>query len=403
MHCTKKITNDITWLGVSDRRLAMFENAFPIPRGVSYNSFLIKDEKTILLDTVDKAVSGRFFENLAFALEGRSLDYIVVNHMEPDHCATLGEIILRHPNTRIIVNAKTLVMIKQFFDFDIDYRAVIVKDGDTLSTGRHTLSFYTAPMVHWPEVMVTYDAEDKVLFSADAFGTFGAISGNIFADEVDFEADWLPDARRYYANIVGKYGAQVAALLSKISPLETDIICPLHGPVWRQNIGWYLDKYKKWAAWEPEEKGIVIAYASIYGNTENAADILALKLADRGIKNIAMYDVSAVHPSYILADCFRFSHIVFASSTYNGGIFPNMETLLLDIKAHLLQNRTIAFMENGTWAPMSAKLMKEIISPLKNTTILDNTVTIRSSLKPVQEAELESLADALCNTLGLRI
>ncbi|NLH01367.1 MAG: FprA family A-type flavoprotein, partial [Clostridiales bacterium] len=317
--------------------------------------------------------------------------------------ATLGEIILRHPNARIIVNAKTLVMIKQFFDFDIDSRAVIVKDGDTLSAGRHTLSFYTAPMVHWPEVMVTYDAEDKVLFSADAFGTFGAISGNIFADEVDFEADWLPDARRYYANIVGKYGAQVAALLSKISPLEIDIICPLHGPVWRQNIGWYLDKYKKWAAWEPEENGIVIAYASIYGNTENAADILALKLADRGIKNIAMYDVSAVHPSYILADCFRFSHIVFASSTYNGGIFPNMETLLLDIKAHLLQNRTMAFMENGTWAPMSAKLMKEIISPLKNTTILDNTVTIRSSLKPVQEAELESLADALCSTLGLRI
>ncbi|NLT64779.1 MAG: FprA family A-type flavoprotein [Clostridiales bacterium] len=399
MHCTKRITDDIIWLGVSDRRLAMFENAFPIPRGVSYNSFLIKDEKTVLLDTVDKAVSGRFFENLAFALEGRALDYIIVNHMEPDHCATLGEIILRHPNVRIVVNAKTLVMIKQFFDFDIDSRAVIVKEGDTLATGRHTLSFYTAPMVHWPEVMVTYDAADKVLFSADAFGTFGAISGNIFADEVDFEADWLPDARRYYANIVGKYGTQVTALLTKASALEIDIICPLHGPVWRQNIGWYLDKYKKWAAWEPEEKGLVIAYASIYGNTENAADILASKLADRGIKNIAMYDVSAVHPSYILADCFRFSHIVFASSTYNGGIFPNMETLLLDIKAHLLQNRTMAFMENGTWVPMSAKLMKELISPLKNTTVLDNTVTIKSSLKPAQEAELESLADVICSTL----
>lgn len=399
MHCTKRITDDIIWLGVSDRRLAMFENAFPIPRGVSYNSFLIKDEKTVLLDTVDKAVSGRFFENLAFALEGRALDYIIVNHMEPDHCATLGEIILRHPNVRIVVNAKTLVMIKQFFDFDIDSRAVIVKEGDTLATGRHTLSFYTAPMVHWPEVMVTYDAADKVLFSADAFGTFGAISGNIFADEVDFEADWLPDARRYYANIVGKYGTQVTALLTKASALEIDIICPLHGPVWRQNIGWYLDKYKKWAAWEPEEKGLVIAYASIYGNTENAADILASKLADRGIKNIAMYDVSAVHPSYILADCFRFSHIVFASSTYNGGIFPNMETLLLDIKAHLLQNRTMAFMENGTWVPMSAKLMKELISPLKNTTVLDNTVTIKSSLKPAQETELESLADVICSTL----
>lgn len=396
MHCIKKITDDIIWLGASDRRLALFENAHPIPRGVSYNSYLINDEKTVLLDTVDKSVSGRFFENLDYALSGRGLDYVIVNHMEPDHCATLGELVLRYPEAQVVVNTKTLAIIKQFFDFEIDSRALLVKEGDTLGSGRHLLSFYTAPMVHWPEVMVTYDATDKVLFSADAFGTFGAINGNIFADEVDFESDWLPDARRYYSNIVGKYGTQVTALLNKLSPLEIKMICPLHGPVWRDNLGWYIEKYKKWAAWEPEEKGVLIIFASIYGNTENAADILAAKLADKGIRSIAMYDVSVTHPSYILADCFRFSHIVFASSTYNNGIFFNMEALLLDIKAHLLQNRTLSFIENGTWAPVSGKLMKEQLSGLKNMTLLENALTIRSSLKLSQEADIEALAAEIC-------
>ena len=396
MHCIKKINDDIIWVGASDRRLALFENAFPIPRGVSYNSYLINDEKTVLLDTVDKSVSGRFFENLEYALCGKKLDYVVINHMEPDHCATLSELVFRHPETQIVVNAKTIIIIKQFFDFDIDSRAVIVKDGDTLKLGKHSLSFYTAPMVHWPEVMVTYDSRDKVLFSADAFGTFGAINGNIFADELNFESECLPDARRYYTNIVGKYGAQVIALLNKLSSLEINIICPLHGPVWRDNIGWYIEKYQKWATWEPEEKGVLIAYASIYGNTENAADILAAKLADKGIRNIAMFDVSSTHPSYILSESFRYSHIVFASPTYNGGIFPNMETLLLDIRAHLLQNRTLSFIENGTWAPMSAKQMKELLSCLKNMTVLENTVTVRSSLKHAQDSELDALADAIC-------
>lgn len=399
MHCTKKLTDDIFWLGGNDRRLAKFENAFPIPRGVSYNSYFIRDEKTVSFDTADKAVSERFFENLEFVLGGRKLDYHVVNHMEPDHCATLGELVLRYPEVKLVVNPKTLAMIKQFFNFDIDSRVVIVNEGDTLCTGRHTLSFYMAPMVHWPEVMVTYDICEKVLFSADAFGTFGAINGNIFADEVDFEADWLPDARRYYSNIVGKYGVQVQALLSKASALNIKMICPLHGPVWRENLGWYIDKYQKWAAWEPEEKGVIIPYASIYGNTANAAEILASLLADRGVRNIHMYDVSSTHPSYIVSDSFRFSHIVFASSTYNGGIFSAMETLLLALKAHNLQNRTVAFIENGSWAAQSGKLMREIVCSMKNMTMLDCTISLKSSLKPSQRAELEALADAICETL----
>ncbi len=399
MHCTKKLTDDIYWLGASDRRLAKFENAFPIPRGISYNSYLIDDEKTVLLDTVDKAVSGRFFENLEFALGGRALNYAVVDHMEPDHCATLGELVLRYPEVKLVVNAKTLTMIKQFFDFDVDSRAVIVCEGETLCTGRHTLAFYMAPMVHWPEVMVTYDAYEKVLFSADAFGTFGALGGNIFADEMDFEADWLPDARRYYSNIVGKYGAQVLSLLNKVCTLDIKMLCPLHGPVWRENLGWYVDKYRKWAAWEPEEKGVIIPYASIYGNTQNAAEIIAIKLSDRGVRNIRMYDVSSVHPSYIVSDSFRFSHIVFASSTYNGGIFSAMETLLLALKAHALQNRTVAFIENGTWAAQSGKQMREIVAGMKNMTVIEPTVSLRSSLKAGQESELSALAVALCAAL----
>jgi flavorubredoxin len=400
MHCTHKITEDIFWIGVNDRRLALFENAFPVPRGVSYNSYLIRDDKTVLLDTVDKSAGGKFFENLAYALDGRALDYLIVNHMEPDHCATLGELVMHYPNVKIIVNARTLTFIKQFFEFDIESRAIVVNEGDKINTGHHTLSFYLAPMVHWPEVMVTYDSADMVLFSADAFGTFGAINGNIFADQVDFASDWLPDSRRYYSNIVGKYGSQVKSLLDKLAPLEIRKICPLHGPVWRKNIEWYIDKYRKWAAWEPEEKGVLIAVGSIYGNTENAADILAALLGDMGVRNIAMFDVSATHPSYIVAEAFRFSHIVLASSTYNAGIFCNMETLLLALKAHSLQNRTVALIENGSWAAQSGKLMSEIICSMKNMTQLENTVSLRSKLKPGQETELQALAEAIYDSLN---
>ena len=317
MHCVTNIHEDLYWLGGSDRQLAKFENVFPIPRGVSYNAYLVLDEKTVLLDTVDKAVGERFFENLEFALAGRPLDYVVVNHMEPDHCATLGELLRRWPGAQVVANAKTVPMVSQFFDCDISNRAVVVKEGDTLCTGRHTFTFLMAPMVHWPEVMVTYDAADKVLFSADAFGTFGALNGNIFADQVDFERDWLDDARRYYTNIVGKYGAQVQSLLKRAAGMEIQMICPLHGPIWRENLEWFLEKYQRWSTYTPEDRGVAIFCGSIYGHTENAAEILAARLAERGVKNISLYDVSHTDVSYLVSEAFRCSHLVLASATYN--------------------------------------------------------------------------------------
>ncbi len=399
MYCTKKITDDLCWIGGNDRRLALFENVFPVERGVSYNSYLLSDEKTVLFDTVDRSVSHLFFENLAHALHGHPLDYVIVNHMEPDHCATLDELMLRYPETKIVCNAKTLAMIHQFFVFDADARVQIVKEGDTLETGRHTLTFLMAPMVHWPEVMVTYDVTDRTLFSADAFGTFGALGGNLFADEMNFAAEWLSEARRYYTNIVGKYGTQVQALLKKAAALEIERICPLHGPVWRKNIGWFVEKYQQWSRYQPEETAVMIAYASVYGDTENAAEILAGKLAERGVRDVKLYDVSVTHPSIIVSEAFRCSHLVFASTTYNAGIFCNMETVLLDIKAHNLQNRTVALIENGSWAATSGGLMKNIFDSMKNMTVLPETVSIRSSLKENQLAELDAMADAIIESM----
>ncbi len=400
MHAVHAITPDLFWLGASDRRLALFENAFPVPRGVSYNAYLVRDEKTVLLDTADMAVSERFMENLEYALDGRPLDYLVVNHMEPDHCATLGEVLRRWPGVQVVGNSKTLSMIGQFFSYDMEGRTLTVKEGDVLTTGRHTFSFYMAPMVHWPETMVTYDAADKVLFSADAFGTFGALSGNLYADELDFPHEWLPDARRYYANIVGKYGAQVQALLKKAAGLEIQYLCPLHGPVWRQEIEWYVEKYQRWSTYTPEDRAVAIFCGSVYGHTENAADILACRLAERGVKNIALYDVSVTHVSHLVSEAFRCSHLVLASATYNGGIFTPMENLLLDLKAHGLQNRTVALIENGTWAPQSGRLMREIVGSMKNMTVLDDAVSLRSSVKEEQRAALEALADKLAAELA---
>ena len=399
MYCVKRINDDLFWVGGTDRRLALFENAYPIPRGVSYNAYLLLDEKTVLFDTVDRAITEQFFENIDALLKGRALDYVVVNHMEPDHCATLGEIVLRYQGVQVVCNPKTIPIIKQFYNFDIDSRAIVVKENDTLCTGRHTFTFLMAPMVHWPEVMVTYDTTDKTLFSADAFGTFGAMNGSLFADEVNFERDWLDDARRYYTNIVGKYGPSVQTLLKKASGLDIRTLCPLHGPVWREDISWYVDKYLTWSSYEPEEKAVMIAYGSIYGNTENAANILACKLAERGIRNIAMYDASSTHPSTIISEAFRCSHLVFASATYNGGIFSSMEHVLMDLKAHNLQNRTVALMENGSWGVLSGKQMKEIIGSMKNMTILEQMVTVKSSLKESQIEELDSMADAIAESM----
>ena len=395
MYNVRKVTEDIVWVGASDRRLALFENIFPIPRGVSYNSYVLLDEKTVLLDTVDASVAGQFFENLEHVLDGRKLDYLIVNHMEPDHCAMIGDLVRRYPEVQVVGNTKTFGMIKQFFGTDFAERAVTVKEGDTLATGAHTLHFVMAPMVHWPEVMVTYDEKDKVLFAADGFGTFGALNGNIFADEVDFDRDWLDDARRYYTNIVGKYGASVQALLKKASGLEIAVICPLHGPVWRENLGYILEKYQKWSTYEAEDQAVVILYATMYGNTASAADALAGRLAAKGVKKVAVYDVSNTHVSELISEIFRASHVVFAAPTYNGGIYPVMENLLADMKALAVQNKTVALMENGTWAPTTAKQMREKLAELKNVTILDTQITIKSAMAPEQEGQLEALADAI--------
>lgn len=395
MYNVRKVTEDIVWVGASDRRLALFENIFPIPRGVSYNSYVLLDEKTVLLDTVDASVAGQFFENLEHVLDGRKLDYLIVNHMEPDHCAMIGDLVRRYPEVQVVGNTKTFGMIKQFFGTDFAERAVTVKEGDTLSTGAHTLHFVMAPMVHWPEVMVTYDEKDKVLFAADGFGTFGALNGNIFADEVDFDRDWLDDARRYYTNIVGKYGASVQALLKKASGLEIAVICPLHGPIWRENLGYILEKYQKWSTYEAEDQAVVILYATMYGNTASAADALAGRLAAKGVKKIAVYDVSNTHVSELISEIFRASHVVFATPTYNGGIYPVMENLLADMKALAVQNKTVALMENGTWAPTTVKQMREKLAELKNVTILDTQITIKSAMAPEQEGQLEALADAI--------
>ena len=401
MYCTKRLTDDLVWVGGNDRRLAMFEGVYSVPTGVSYNSYLLTDDSTVLFDTVDKAVGKVFFENLAHALGGRKLDYVIIQHMEPDHSATLSELVLRYPGVTVVCNEKTRAMMEQFFTLDRSVKFHLVQEGDTLPTGRHTLQFLMAPMVHWPEVMVTYDLTDHILFSADAFGTFGALNGAIFADEVDFMRDYLDEARRYYCNIVGKYGTQVQALLQKASALEIEMICPLHGFVWRSNIGDYIEKYQRWSTYQPEDTGVMIAYASVYGNTENTAEIIASRLRDQGIRTV-MFDVSVTPASEIVAAAFRWSHLLFASTTYNAGVFVSMDELLRDLAAHNIQNRTVAFVENGSWAATSGRLMREILSECRNMTFLNETVSLRSSLKPAQSADVDALVEALAATMPRR-
>ena len=400
MNCGREITENLYWVGADDRRIALFENIYPVPKGVSYNSYLLLDEKTVLLDTVDRNASEQFLENVDAVLGDRKLDYLIVTHMEPDHCATMQEVIVHHPEVKIVCNAKTVTMIKQFFDFDIDKRAVLVKEGDTFESGTHTFHFVMAPMVHWPEVMIAYESTKGILFSADAFGAFGAIDGNLFADEVNYESDWMDETRRYYTNIVGKYGMQVQAVLKKAAGLDIRMICPLHGLIWRKDLNMILDKYQKWSTYTPEENSVMIAYASIYGHTEQAADVLAAELSKNGVKNIAVYDVSATDPSYIISDAFRYSHVVFASVTYNNGIFPKMETLLHEFVAHNLQNRTIALIQNGTWAPTAAKQMMEILSGLKKNTMMEQQVTLKSAMKAEQHEEIQNLAKAIAQSLA---
>ena len=400
MHSTRKVTDDLIYVGGSDRRLSRFENLFPIPKGVSYNSYVLLDEKTVLFDTADESISRQYIENVVHALNGRPLDYMVVQHMEPDHCAMIDDMLRRYPEAKMVCSAKAVGMFAQFYGTDVAARALVVKEGDKLSTGEHTLHFVMAPMVHWPEVMVTYDEKDKILFSADAFGTFGALAGNIFDDEITFDTTWMKDARRYYTNIVGKYGVQVQALLKKAASLDIEMICPLHGPIWRKDLGLLLEKYQKWSTYEPEDKTVMIAYATMYGNTENAANVLAGMLADKGVKNIAMYDVSETDVSELVAESFRCSHLVLAAPTYNSGIQPKMEAYLSDIKALNLQNRTVAVIDNGTWAATAGKQMIGTLEGMKNMTILENTISIKSALAENQLGALEALADELAKQVN---
>ncbi|WP_411679454.1 FprA family A-type flavoprotein [Clostridium thailandense] len=398
MYCIRKVTEDLYWIGGNDRRLALFENVHPIPRGVSYNSYVLLDEKTVLLDTVDWSICRQFLENLEEVLGDRPLDYMVINHMEPDHAACVEEIILRYPDVKIICTEKAALFMHQF-GFHIDGRITEVKEGDNMSFGKHNVVFVAAPMVHWPEAMVTYDTTNGVLFSADAFGSFGALDGKLFNDEVNFDRDWIDDARRYYTNIVGKYGPHVQSLLKKASTIDIKFICPLHGPVWRNDFAYLLDKYDKWSRYEPEEKGVMIVYATMYGNTEAAANSLATKLVEKGIKNVVMYDVSKTHVSYLISETFKYSHLVLASVTYNLKIYPPMFDYIMDMKALNLQKRTFALIENGSWAPQSGKLMRELLEEMKEMTILDNEISLNSTMKETDGILMDDLVLSIAESM----
>ncbi len=395
MHCTRKVTDGIHWVGANDRRIAKFENMFPVPRGVSYNSYVILDEKTALMDTADSSVAERFMENVTAVLDGRTLDYLVVQHMEPDHCANIAAIIEKYPEVTVVGNAKTMQMIGQFYSGTKAENTLLVKEGDKLSLGEHELNFVTAPMVHWPEVMVTYESKEKILFSADAFGTFGALNGTLFDDEIFFDAVWMEDARRYYTNIVGKYGPQVQALLKKAAGLDIAMICPLHGPVWRNDLELLLEKYDQWSRYEAEEDGVLIVYGSMYGNTENAAEVLAAEIAEQGMKNIKMYDASVTDCSYLIAEAFRYNRIVVAAPTYNAGLFAPIEHFLNDMKALNVQNKKIALLENGTWAPMAGKHMRAIVESMKNMEIVEPVISIKSALQPAQMEDVRTFVGEL--------
>lgn len=399
MQCVRKVTDDLYWVGANDKRLELFENIHPLPNGTSYNSYLLMDEKTVLFDTADWSVTRQFLENVEFVLNGRPLDYLVINHMEPDHGASLKEILLRHQKVKIICTAKAAMMMNQF-GFDCEKRVKKVKEGDRLSFGKHEVTFVMAPMVHWPEVMVTYDLTNGVLFSADAFGSFGSLDGKLFADEVNYECGWIEEARRYYTNIVGKYGPQVQKLLAKASALDIKYICPLHGLVWRKDLGYFIDKYDKWSKYEPEEKGVLIAYASMYGDTECAANILAAKLCEKGMTNIAMYDVSKTHVSYLISDAFKYSNIALLSVTYNLKVFPPMQAFVEDMAALNLQKRVVAVVENGTWAPQAGTLIGEQLDKMKEMTVLNEQPTILSSLNESTCGEICGVADSIIESMA---
>ena len=402
MYNVRKLTDDIFWCGSNDHRTHLFENIHPIPLGVSYNAYLLIDEKTVLFDTVDWSACRQMIENLEYLLQGRPLDYLVVNHLEPDHAASMQVVLDKWPSVKVISTKKGLLFAKQF-GFSMErIECVTVKEGDKYSFGKHEVTFVEAPMVHWPEAMVTLDLTSGVLFSADAFGAFIANDGKLFADEVNFERDYLDEARRYLTNIVGKYGTSVQALLGKAAKVidSIKIIAPLHGLCWRKDLMWFIDKYNHWSKYVPEEKGVLIVYASMYGNTESAAQALATKLCEKGVTNVKVCDVSNTHVSYLISDTFKYSHLVLASVTYNLNIYPLMHDFLDEMRMLNVQNRTVAFMENGTWAIKSGELMRKFVEEnLKKMTILDEQVTITSSAGADKEADIEKLASAIAESL----
>ena len=399
MQNTRNVTDSVIWVGANDRRIGLFENLFPVEKGVSYNSYVILDEKTAVMDTADAAVTLQFLDNVRGALGGRELDYIVVNHMEPDHCANIEMLMRLYPGAKVVGNAKTFQFIRQFYEMDLEGRTVEVKEGDVLDLGYHKLQFVFAPMVHWPEVMMAYDQTEKLLFSADAFGSFGALDA-LFNDEQDCPFADLAEMRRYFSNIVGKYGPQVQAVLKKAAGLEISAICPLHGQIWRTDIAEVLKKHDQWSRYEAEEKAVAIFYASMYGNTEAAAQALAARLCEKGITNVSVYDVSNTHVSYLISEAFKYSHIVLASVTYNLGIYPVMKSFLEDMKALNLQNRTFALIENGSWACKSGDLMQKFIDEeMKNMTVLNERLSMASSLSDDKAVELDALADALVDSI----
>lgn len=381
------VTEDIRYIGVNDHDVDLFEGQYTVENGMSYNSYVILDEKVAVMDTVDAHFGVEWLQNLETELNGRRPDYLVVQHMEPDHSANIAVFMETYPEAQIVSSAKAFIMMQQFFGTDFPERKVVVGEGSTLKLGRHTLTFVTAPMVHWPEVIVTYDSTDKVLFSADGFGKFGAL---------DVEEDWADEARRYYIGIVGKYGAQVQALLKKAAVLDIAIICPLHGPVLNENLGYYLDKYNTWSSYAVEDEGVVIAYTSIYGHTKEAVEELAEKLNQRGCPNVVVADLARCDMAEVVADAFRYSKLVLATTTYNATIFPHMQNFIDHLTARNYQGRTVGMIENGAWAPMAAKVMKKMLETSKNLTYTDTTVTVKCALNDVSRAQIDALADELC-------
>lgn len=381
-----KISDSVVYIGVNDKTIDLFESQYKVPNGVSYNSYVILDEKVAVMDTVDKRATEQWMENLSQALNGRSVDYLVVSHLEPDHASNVQKLAELYPDIKIVGNAKIFSMLPQFFTMDLSDRSVVVKEGDTLSLGSHTLQFFMAPMVHWPEVMVEYEQSEKILFSADGFGKFGAL---------DVEEDWTDEARRYFINIVGKYGTQVQNLLKKAATLDIQTICPLHGPVLKENLGYYIDKYLTWSSYEPEEEGVVIAYASIHGNTAKAAEKMVEILKEKGAKAVCSFDLARDDMAEAVAEAFRYDKLVLMSPTYDGALFPCMEDFLYHLKVKTYKKRTVGIVENGSWAPMAGKLMKAYLEAMKDVQICEPVVSIKSVMKEADEKNLEALAEAL--------